>query len=101
MQYQVRACASKGNDRIWQRSNLAKGPIRESNPGPPAPEAGIMPLDQLDFTSSVPSFLVHNQTLFLLCLVSVINEEKHERDSETRHSFNRNEVFLGKKKKNE
>ena len=26
----------------------AKGPIRESNPGPPAPKAGIMPLDQSD-----------------------------------------------------
>ena len=24
------------------------GPIRESNPGPPAPKAGIMPLDQSD-----------------------------------------------------
>jgi hypothetical protein len=27
---------------------LQKGPLRESNPGPPAPEAGIMPLDQAD-----------------------------------------------------
>ena len=25
-----------------------KGPLRESNSGPPAPEAGIMPLDQVD-----------------------------------------------------
>ena len=25
-----------------------KGPFRESNPGPPAPEAGIIPLDQTD-----------------------------------------------------
>ena len=24
------------------------GPIRESNSGPPAPKAGIIPLDQLD-----------------------------------------------------
>jgi hypothetical protein len=24
------------------------GPLRESNPGPPAPKAGIMPLDQAD-----------------------------------------------------
>ena len=23
-----------------------EGPLRESNPGPPAPEAGIIPLDQ-------------------------------------------------------
>jgi hypothetical protein len=27
------------------------GPLGESNPGPPAPEAGIMPLDQADVTS--------------------------------------------------
>jgi hypothetical protein len=26
----------------------SSGPIRESNSGPPAPEAGIIPLDQLD-----------------------------------------------------
>ena len=25
-----------------------KGPFRGLNPGPPAPEAGIMPLDQMD-----------------------------------------------------
>ena len=28
-----------------------KGPLGESNPGPPAPEAGIMPLDQADTSS--------------------------------------------------
>ena len=27
-----------------------RGPLGESNPGPPAPEAGIMPLDQADVT---------------------------------------------------
>ena len=32
-----------------------KGPIRESNPGPPAPKAGIMPLDQSDVTSVMKS----------------------------------------------
>ena len=26
------------------------GPLRASNPGPPAPEAGIIPLDQADTT---------------------------------------------------
>jgi hypothetical protein len=28
---------------------VQNGPIRESNPGPPAPKAGIMPLDQSDY----------------------------------------------------
>jgi hypothetical protein len=42
----VRSGTRKGNERV----ELAKGPIRESNPGPPAPEAGIIPLDQLDAT---------------------------------------------------
>ena len=27
---------------------IGGGPFRESNPGPPAPEAGIIPLDQTD-----------------------------------------------------
>jgi ESSS subunit of NADH:ubiquinone oxidoreductase (complex I) len=31
-----------------QFSQKQNGPLRESNPGPPAPEAGIMPLDQVD-----------------------------------------------------
>ena len=30
------------------KGTLKGGPIRESNPGPPAPKAGIMPLDQSD-----------------------------------------------------
>ena len=29
-------------------NKLQKGRLRESNPGPPAPEAGIIPLDQGD-----------------------------------------------------
>lgn len=28
--------------------NKKAGPLRGSNPGPPAPEAGIIPLDQVD-----------------------------------------------------
>lgn len=38
------------------------GPIRESNPGPPAPEAGIMPLDQLDTqqASSLAEKVIYN-----------------------------------------
>ena len=37
-------------NEIHQQNLLQKGngPIRESNPGPPAPKAGIMPLDQSD-----------------------------------------------------
>ncbi len=42
-----RAVCSKSFDGQKEILNL-NGPIRESNPGPPAPEAGIMPLDQLD-----------------------------------------------------
>jgi hypothetical protein len=30
------------------KRQIKGGPIRESNPGPPAPKAGIMPLDQSD-----------------------------------------------------
>ena len=42
------------------------GPIRKSNPGPPAPEAGIMPLDQLDeliieIKDSIYNKLLNNQ----------------------------------------
>jgi hypothetical protein len=33
--------------KMKQKQKL-KGPLRESNSGPPAPEAGIMPLDQVD-----------------------------------------------------
>jgi hypothetical protein len=33
---------------IGRTKTKEKGPIRESNPGPPAPKAGIMPLDQSD-----------------------------------------------------
>ena len=29
-------------------NKIQKGRLRESNPGPPAPEAGIIPLDQGD-----------------------------------------------------
>jgi hypothetical protein len=30
------------------KKSKKKGPLRESNPGPPAPKAGIIPLDQVD-----------------------------------------------------
>lgn len=30
------------------------GPLRELNPGPPAPEAGIMPLDQVATVTGIP-----------------------------------------------
>ena len=32
------------------------GPLRELNPGPPAPEAGIMPLDQVATVISLPAY---------------------------------------------
>ena len=32
--------------QIDWRQEQKRGPLRESNPGPPAPEAGIIPLDQ-------------------------------------------------------
>jgi hypothetical protein len=36
---------------VRHSSSLQKiGPFRESNPGPPAPKAGIMPLDQTDLS---------------------------------------------------
>jgi hypothetical protein len=41
--------------------SLQKGPLRESNPGPPAPEAGIMPLDQAD-TNDYGDYSVHIST---------------------------------------
>ena len=37
----MRACVCVSNFK-----RLAKGPVRESNTGPPAPEARIIPLDQ-------------------------------------------------------
>ncbi len=30
-----------------------KGPLRGLNPGPPAPKAGIIPLDQVDFAHTI------------------------------------------------
>ena len=33
------------------------GPLRELNPGPPAPEAGIMPLDQVATVRSLAETL--------------------------------------------
>ncbi len=38
----------RAGTRQSEREQNKKGPIRESNPGPPAPKAGIMPLDQSD-----------------------------------------------------
>ena len=35
------------------------GPIRESNPGPPPPEGGIIPLDQLDMSDKWIEFTIH------------------------------------------
>ena len=32
---------------IILKVNVKNGPFRELNPGPPAPEAGIIPLDQM------------------------------------------------------
>ncbi len=49
----------------WQQhsTNLANeqkqkqnGPFRGLNPGPPAPEAGIIPLDQTDMSGCVQTF---------------------------------------------
>ena len=36
-----------------------RGPFRDSNPGPPAPEAGIIPLDQMDSVHSSGEFMVY------------------------------------------
>ena len=33
--------------RTYEHCNTQKGPVRESNPGPLAPKARIIPLDQL------------------------------------------------------
>lgn len=37
---------------LIQFGGVEKGPLRESNPRPPAPEAGIIPLDQVDTVAS-------------------------------------------------
>ena len=39
------------------------GPLRESNPGPPAPKAGIIPLNQVDSTHRAKK-LVDNPKIF-------------------------------------
>ena len=36
------------------------GRIRESNPGPPAPKAGIMPLDQCDTLVFTPNVQIYD-----------------------------------------
>ena len=47
------------------RSSEARGLFRELNPGPPAPEAGIIPLDQ-----TADANLVHRQTHMDICAVN-------------------------------
>ena len=45
-------CKSRTSTMTKGHLQLAKkGRIRDSNPGPPAPKAGIMPLDQSDLTT--------------------------------------------------
>ena len=46
LQYLVLALLSHEIGTIWVTKMI--GPFRDSNPGPPAPEAGIIPLDQTD-----------------------------------------------------
>ena len=45
------------------------GPLRELNPGPPAPEAGIMPLDQVATVMSLSERVSY--VLFRKCLVCI------------------------------
>ena len=67
----IEEISSKGDQTIKRRlvsllsDQKAIGPFRESNPGPPAPKAGIIPLDQMDTVSMFHFYNICQIVLFV------------------------------------